>query len=113
MNPLALLAAGALCLATGMGVGWTINGWRLDGDHQREVASQKRQYDDLAAKVGEQNRGIDALATAAAHADERRRIAERYAGDALKRLNSRSDSVAASTATDCGGVLQEAWGNAK
>lgn len=46
MNPLALLAGGALALSVGIGIGWTTNGWRLNA----EIADIKSEYSKAAMK---------------------------------------------------------------
>lgn len=106
MNPIAILVA--MVLAAGAGA--VTNGWRLDAAHQRAMTAKQGEYDQLADKVREQNRGIERLAATTAAADERRKLAESYAADITKRIGNRARDVANSTATDCNGVLKEAWG---
>lgn len=108
---LASLAALAVALAGSAAAGAVINGWRLDGGHQRALAQEKHKYDELADKVREQNRAVDALAAAGKTADQRRQVAERYTASIIAGLDRRSVAVAGSKSLDCDGVLREAWGN--
>ncbi|MFZ3289250.1 MAG: hypothetical protein WA191_20720 [Telluria sp.] len=107
---LASLAALAVALAGSAAAGAVINGWRLDGDHQRALAENKKEYDGLADQVREQNRAVDALAAASKTADQRRQVAETYTASIIAGLDRRSAAVAGSKAADCDGVLREAWG---
>lgn len=104
------LAVAMACAAAG---GWLVNGWRLEGAHQKAIAAKQAEYDALATKVREQNHAVDILRQNTEAADTRRKQAEKFAADALKRINSRSGDVANSQAPDCDGVLREAWGNWK
>lgn len=113
INPLHMLGAGAIVLAIGFGGGWLVNGWRIDGSHQREIAKITSDLTTEQGKVREQNHAVDILRKSTEAADTRRRQAEKFATDALKRIDSRSGAVASSQAPDCDGVLREAWGNWK
>jgi hypothetical protein len=99
---------GALAAAAAGGA--VVNGWRLDGAHQRELAEKREQYDALASKVREQSRAVEVMRLKSEAAEGRRKLAEFYAADVLKRLGHRSEVVASSKAPDCAGVMREAWG---
>lgn len=101
------IALGLVALT--FGAGWTANGWRLDGAHQRALIEKQGEYDTLSSTVREQNRAVDALAAAKVTADERRKVAEKFARDAIARAGARGAAAAASKATDCDGVMREAW----
>lgn len=107
------LALLLVLLAGAAAAGAAVNGWRLDGDHQRALAAKDVAYEALAETVREQNRGVAAMKAATEAAEERRKVAETYAADILKRVNNKAQAVANSKAVDCKGVLQEAWGNWK
>lgn len=113
INPLHMLGAGAIALAIGFGGGWLVNGWRLDGSHQREMTKVTADLAAEQSKVREQNHAVDILRNNTEAADTRRQQAEKFASDALKRIDSRTGGVASSQAPDCDGVLREAWGNWK
>lgn len=49
INPYVLLGAAALFLATGFGIGWQVNGWRLEA----EVAGEKTKAAEVRAKGAE------------------------------------------------------------
>lgn len=106
---LAGIAAFVVLLALAAIAGALVNGWRLDGAHQRELAAKQKDYDELAAKVQEQNRGIEALQAKTDAAEGRRQLAELFASGALERAGNRAAGVANSKATSCDGVLKEAW----
>jgi hypothetical protein len=101
-------ALGVALLAAAAG-GAIVNGWRLDGAHQRALATKQGEYDALASTVREQNRAVDALAAAKVAADERRQLAEKLAAGAIARAGARGAAAASSKATDCDGVMREAW----
>jgi hypothetical protein len=103
------LLAGAVALAAAAVGGAAINGWRLDGAHQRELAGKRAEYDALNDKVREQNRAVEALGAAKVAADDRRQVAEKFAASAIARAKDRGVAVAASQAPDCAGVMREAW----
>lgn len=111
INPLMLLGAGTIALAFGFGSGWTVNGWRLDGAHQRALATKQSEYDALASTVRDQNHAVDKLRIKTEAADGRRQLAEKLAASAIARAGARGDAAAASQAPDCDGVLREAWGS--
>jgi len=48
INPLALLAGGALALVLGFGGGWKVNGWRLDANLEHVQAEQQKSRADQA-----------------------------------------------------------------
>ncbi len=103
----------AIALVAAAAAGATVNGWRLDGDHQRELTAAADRYEQLAEKVREQNRAVTAMKAASDAADGRRQIAEDYANAVLGRIANRDAGVANSKQPDCNGVLREAWGNWK
>lgn len=109
INPLMLLGAGAMALALGFGSGWTTNGWRLDGAHQRALAAKQGEYDALASTVREQNHAVDIMRVKSEGAVERGKLAASLAAGAITRAGARGTAAAASKATDCGGVMREAW----
>ena len=100
----------ALLMAGSAAAGAIVNSWRLDGDHQRDLAEKTRRITELEASVKDQNHAADLLQAKKDAADERRQVAETFAADALRRLGGRADVVANSRATNCDGVLKEAWG---
>ncbi|MGZ8339157.1 MAG: hypothetical protein ACXW2U_05530 [Telluria sp.] len=109
LNPLHALAAAVLALAIGFAGGWLVNGWRLDGAHQKAISAVQADLATEQGKVREQNVAVDRLKASTDAADKRREQAEKFATAALKRIDSRSAAVSASQATDCDGVLREAW----
>jgi septal ring factor EnvC (AmiA/AmiB activator) len=113
---LAHLVLAAVLLAGAAAAGAVINGWRLDGAHQRALADKDKtitqqalDYAELKAKVADQNHKIEALEAKSTAANDRRKVAEQFAASAIKRLDTREAVVANSKATDCAGVLKEAW----
>jgi septal ring factor EnvC (AmiA/AmiB activator) len=114
---MARLALAAVLLAGAATAGAVVNGWRLDGAHQhaladkdKTIAQKDREYGELEAKVSDQNHQIEALQARSTAADDRRKVAEQFAADTLKRIGTREEVVANSKAIDCAGVLKEAWG---
>lgn len=101
----------AIALGGAAAGGAAVNGWRLDAAHQKEMTAEKDRYDELSDKVREQNRAVEAMGFAKKAADERRDQAERFAAFAMQHINNRDLAVANSKATNCDGVLKEAWGN--
>lgn len=104
------LAVLALLLAGAAAAGATINGWRLAAEHQVELAQKVARITELEAAVATQNSATELLKAASDAAEERRQLAESMAADAVRRLGNRADVVANSRATNCDGVLKEAWG---
>lgn len=102
-------AALALVLAGAVAAGAIINGWRLDGVHQRELASEKDKRVAVETLLAEQSAAVDKLGAEKRAADERRQVAEKFAAAAIARTQTRSAAVAASQAPDCSGVMREAW----
>lgn len=111
VKPVLIGLAVSVALGGAAAGGATVNGWRLNAEHQREMTAEKARYDDLNEKVLEQNRAVAALAASKQAADDRRKLAEGYAASLLTRINNRDQAVASSTAVNCDGVLKEAWGN--
>jgi len=102
-------AALALVLAGAAATGAVVNGWRLDGAHQRALASEKDKRVAVEKLLAEQSAAVDKLGAATRAADERRQVAEKFAASAIARTGSRAAAVAASQAPDCSGVMREAW----
>lgn len=114
---LAAMIALGVALAAAALAGATIEGWRLDGSHQREIATEKAsyglllgQYNDLRVKTTEQNGAVSVLAEKTKSADERREVAEKYAAGLVQTTERRITEIKASKATTCDGVLRDAWG---
>jgi hypothetical protein len=107
---LARLALAAVLLAGAAAGGAIVNGWRLDGVHQRALAAKDRRIGELQAAISDQNRAVEAMKLQSEAADQRRQVAEKYAADVIQRIRTRDEVVATSKATDCAGVLKEAWG---
>lgn len=107
------LAAGALALtlvlAVAAGAGAVVNGWRLDGVHQRALASEIDKRIAAERKLDDQLAAVARLGDAKAAADERRQVAEKFAASAIARTQTRAAAVAASQAPDCSGVMRGAW----
>lgn len=107
------LAAGALALtlvlASAVGAGAVVNGWRLDAVHQRALASEKSKRTAVETLLAEQSAAVDKLGAEKRAADERRQVAEKFAASAIARAKDRGAAVAASQAPDCSGVMREAW----
>ena len=104
-------AAGAVILALSGAatVGAVVNGWRLDGAHQRALAAEKGGRVAAEKLLDEQSAAVDKLGAEKRAADERRQVAEKFAASAIARAKDRSAAVAASQAPDCSGVMREAW----
>jgi len=107
------LAAAALVLILVMvgaaAAGAVANGWRLDGAHQRALASEKDKRVAVDKLLAEQSAAVDKLGAEKRAADERRQVAEKFAASAIARTQIRAAAVAASQAPDCSGVMREAW----
>ena len=102
-------AALALVLAGAAATGAVINGWRLDGAHQRALASEVDKRISAERKLDDQTAAVARLGDAKVAADERRQVAEKFAASAIARAKDRGAAVAASQAPDCSGVMREAW----
>lgn len=63
----------------------------------------------MEQRLLEQTAAVEKLAAERGAADERRKVAEKFASAAIARAASRGAAVAASQAPDCIGVLTEAW----
>ena len=103
---IALLAA----LVAAAAGGATANGWRLDAAHQRAMTEEKDRYDALSAQVREQNRAVEVLRASTKAAQDKAVLAGRYAASLATVVDRRVSAVAASKATNCDGVLRDAWG---
>lgn len=111
ISPQYRLMLGAAALIVAAAGGAVVNGWRLDGAHQRALAAKQSEYDALASAVREQNHAVEAMGAAKVAADGRRQLANKLAASAIARAGARGAAAAASKATDCDGVLREAWGS--
>jgi hypothetical protein len=119
-EPYRIAAAGilaAILLASAFTAGAVVNGWRLDGAHQRALAAKDETIGEKVKLIGEletaisnQNHAVALMQAQAASADERRRVAEQFASGTINRLGSLEEMIAGSKATSCDGVLREAWG---
>lgn len=102
------LAAAALLAALYAAFAW----WRAsvvqEGWDSRDLTA-KVEIADLTAAIREQNRAVEAMGAAAKDADDRRKLAEGYAARIVKSLDRRAAGVASSTATNCDGVMRDAW----
>ncbi|MDN4060352.1 hypothetical protein QPK31_19265 [Massilia sp. YIM B02769] len=107
------LAAAALALTLVLvgaaAAGAVINGWRLDGAHQRALATEKDQRAAVEKLLAEQSAAVDKLGAEKRAADGRRQVAEKFAASAIARTKDRAAAVATSQAPDCSGVMREAW----
>lgn len=105
---------GGIALLVGaFAAGALVNGWRLDAGHAKEFATLTKERNDLADKIREQNHAVDTMKTLSEAADSRRKLAEEMSKAAIAKIGSRTDAVASSNATNCDGVLHEAWGTWK
>ncbi len=111
------LAAGAAALVLAMAgaaaAGAVVNGWRLDGAHQRALTAEQGKRASVEKQLIEQSAAVDKLGAEKVAADERRQVAEKFAAAAIARVKDRGAAVAASQAADCDGVMREAWGSWK
>ncbi len=102
-------AALAMVLAGAAAAGAVVNGWRLDGAHQRALASEIDKRIAAERKLDDQVAAVARLGDAKVAADERRQMAEKFAASAIARTQTRAAAVAASKAPDCDGVMREVW----
>lgn len=102
-------AIGIALLLVALALGWFVNGYRLNTAHEIAMHAKQAEVDTLTNTVREQNHAVDALGAAKVAADERRVLAEKYAGAVVARIGSRADAVSNSKAPDCDGVMREAW----
>jgi hypothetical protein len=107
----------AVAMAAAAAAGAIINGWRLDGEHQRAIGVEKTSYatllaqhNDLKIKVEKQNGSVELLASKTESADLRRQQAEKWAAGVVATTNKTIAEIKASKATTCDGVLRDAWG---
>lgn len=106
----------AAALATAAAGGAVVNGWRLDGDHQRAIATEKAsfatllaEYNDLKLSTTKQNGAVDILAVKAEASEVRRAQAEKYSAGIVASTERRIADIKASKETTCDGVLRNAW----
>ncbi|MCG2585525.1 hypothetical protein [Massilia sp. TS11] len=113
----AKIIAGGLALlvtlAAGAAAGAVVNGWRLEAGHARELATKDQEISGLKAAIEKQNGAVEGLRAATEAAHGARKLAESYAQRAIGTLDQRAAAVAGTKATDCPGVLREAWGAGK
>lgn len=101
---------GGIGLVVGAAIGgWTVNGWRLNSSHAEALSEKNIQISDMEKKILTQNAAIDVLAEKKAALDEKRKIAESYNLQALKRIDSLVAEIAQSQDKDCETVLKGAW----
>ena len=100
-------------LTAAFGAGWAVNGWRLDSAHAEQVRDLTAQVTTCQGKVVEQNHGTDLLHEKKMAADDRRNLARDMSKSILTSIEAKAVAAAASTATDCEGVLKEAHGDAR
>ncbi len=101
---------GITLLAGAFAAGWFVNGWRLDANHAEAIATLKQERNDLADKIREQNHAVDTMRTLSEAADSRRKLAEDLTRATIASVDRRASTAAASKATNCDGVMREAWG---
>lgn len=106
---LRIALAAALLIGSAL-AGAMVNGWRLDGEHQRALSAERAHYAELQAKVNAQNAAVQAMGIQAAEADKRRALAESMAKTVLGSIDKRAAAVKASQAPDCAALLRESWG---
>lgn len=99
-----------LLLAGAAAAGALVNGWRLDGDCQRDLAARDKTISELRASIQTQNAAVQAMGIQSAEADKRRQTAETFARAALMSIDKRAAAVRASAAPDCAALLRESWG---
>lgn len=102
-------AIAALLVAAGAGAGWAL------AAHDRDVAradlrTAQDENKGLAGAIHDQNIAVAGLAAKTQEAVDKRVVAEKAAAAAIARGTSRAAAVSASSAPDCAGVLNEAWG---
>lgn len=107
--PYAKLAIAAVVFIAGIGVGATVNGWRLDAAHAEALSEKNAQISELEKKILTQNAAVDILDEKKKSADAQRKIAESYNLQALKRIDSLVAEIAQSQDKDCETVLKGAW----
>ncbi|WP_395406322.1 hypothetical protein ACHMW6_06520 [Pseudoduganella sp. UC29_106] len=87
-----------------------MNGWRLDANHAEAIATLKQERDDLATQVREQSHAVDKMVTLSEAADSRRKLAEDLTRATIASADRRGAAAASSKATNCDGVMRDAWG---
>lgn len=104
------LAALMLALASAVAVGAVTNGWRLNAVHLRAMTVEREKRVAIETSLLKQSAAVDKLGAEKVAADGRREVAEKFAAAAIARTRNRGAAVAASQASDCDGVMREAWG---
>jgi hypothetical protein len=110
LRALAALTMLVVLLALAGAAGWVVNGWRLRGPHAVDLAARDTTIRELRAGIDQQNVAILRAGDATKAAEDRGRLAERMAAQAVDGMRARGAAVEASQATDCAGVLRESWG---
>lgn len=120
MFPFSLMSDKTVLAVFGIGLaiaafsaGALVNGWRLKTTYLEEKATLNDKIHDLESKVVTQNAAVDTLYQRSKDAELRRKQAEKYSADIVNSINKRKAVIESSTATDCEGVLKEAWEDAK
>jgi len=99
----------AILLAGVFYAGWAANGWRLNLEHKAALSEKDVQISDMAAHIVTQNAAVDILKEKKESADARRKIAEQYNMQTVKRINSLESVIASLQGTSCESVIKEAW----
>jgi hypothetical protein len=106
----AAVLAGVLLVVGGAGgTAWWLANRELT-QARIELKAERGVSAALRASIDLQNSAVDAMAASTKAADDRRDMAERYAASAIKATGAREAAARASAATNCNGVLREAWG---
>lgn len=100
-----------LALVVGVYLGYE---WYMAA-HDRDAARadlviERKANADLTSAIHDQNMAVAAMAAKTADAETRRDAAEKAAAAAIARSTTRASAVSASTAANCTGVLNDAWG---
>lgn len=100
--------AGGLASSAYLGYEWHM------AAHDRDVARAdvdkvRVQNDALTNAIHDQNIAVTAMAAKTADAEQHRIDAEKKSANAIARITARGVTVSTSKATDCKGVLNEAW----
>lgn len=104
--------AGAAASSAYFGYEWFMAAHDRDAARADLLVEQKKAAD-LMSAIHDHNIAISGLAAATKDATDKRAAAEKASADAIARGANRAAAVKASTATNCAGVLNEAWGGWK
>lgn len=100
-------------LAAAFGAGWAVNGWRLNAEYASILASKEHEIAELKSALQTQDAEVQRAGDAKKAADDRRTLARDMSKSVLAGIDAKAAKAAASTATDCEGVLREAHGDAQ